>query len=155
MAETLLLALSFGVLAGLRTMSAPTAVSWAAKLGLLPLSGTPLAFLGWGWLPWLLTAGALVELVLDQLPSTPSRKRPAGFAARIVTGSLSGAAVGAAHGGLLAGLLAGLTGAVLGTLGGYAARRRLAAAFGKDLPAALLEDAVAVGGAILLVLALP
>jgi uncharacterized membrane protein len=33
---------------------------------------------------------------------------------------------------------------VIGTLGGYEARRRLATAFGRDLPAGLLEDAVAI-----------
>ena len=42
---------------------------------------------------------------------------------------------------------AGVIGAVLGTLGGYQARRRLVAAVGgKDLPIALLEDVVAIGG---------
>ena len=41
---------------------------------------------------------------------------------------------------------AGVVGAVLGTLGGYQARARLAASFGRDLPIALLEDAVAVCG---------
>jgi hypothetical protein len=41
----------------------------------------------------------------------------------------------------------GVIGAVLGTLGGYHARRRLVAATGgKDLPIALLEDAVAIVG---------
>jgi uncharacterized membrane protein len=52
---------------------------------------------------------------------------------------------------MMIGLLLGAIGAVIGTLGGAAARARLAAAFGKDLRAALLEDVVAVGGAILLV----
>jgi uncharacterized membrane protein len=41
---------------------------------------------------------------------------------------------------------AGVVGAVLGTLGGHRARGGLAGSFGRDLPAALLEDAVAVGG---------
>jgi uncharacterized membrane protein len=43
--------------------------------------------------------------------------------------------------------VAGALGAVAGTLGGYQVRSRLAKAVGKDLPIALLEDAVAVGGA--------
>ena len=43
-------------------------------------------------------------------------------------------------------MAAGIAGAVVGTLGGYEARRRLAAAFGRDLPAALLEDVVAIVG---------
>ena len=44
-----------------------------------------------------------------------------------------------------------LVGAVLGTLGGRAFRARLAAAFGSDRPAALIEDALAIGGALLMV----
>jgi uncharacterized membrane protein len=45
-------------------------------------------------------------------------------------------------------------GAVIGTFGGYTFRARLAAAFHKDLPAALVEDAIAVGGALLVVMLL-
>ena len=48
-------------------------------------------------------------------------------------------------------MIAGIIGAVVGTYGGAAVRGRLAAAFGKDLPAALIEDVVAVGGALLIV----
>jgi uncharacterized membrane protein len=48
----------------------------------------------------------------------------------------------------------GAAGAVAGTLGGAAARAKLAAAFRRDLPAALLEDVVAIGLAVLSVQAL-
>ena len=51
---------------------------------------------------------------------------------------------------LVVGAIAGIAGAVVGTLGGYEARVRLARAVGKDLPIALLEDAIAIGGALLL-----
>ena len=52
----------------------------------------------------------------------------------------------------IAGLIAGVIGAVIGTLGGYEARKRLVAATGgRDLPIALVEDAVAVFGALLIV----
>lgn len=149
-----LLALLIGVVAGLRALTAPAAVAWAAYLGGLDLSGTWLAFLGNVWARWILTALALVELVTDQLPSTPSRTVPVQFGTRIVTGALSGAAIGAAGGSWVGGLLAGAVGAVLGTLGGRAFRARLAAAFGNDRPAAFVEDAVAVGGALLIVMAL-
>ena len=40
------LALLIGVVAGLRAMTAPATVSWAAHLGWLDLSGSWLAFLG-------------------------------------------------------------------------------------------------------------
>lgn len=149
-----LLALLIGVVAGLRALTAPAAVAWAAYLGGLDLSGTWLAFLGNVWARWILTALALVELVTDQLPSTPSRTVPVQFGTRIVTGALSGAAIGAAGGSWVGGLLAGAVGAALGTLGGRAFRARLAAAFGSDRPAAFIEDAVALGGALLIVMAL-
>ena len=40
---------------------------------------------------------------------------------------------------------------MIGTLGGYEARKRVALAFGRDLSAALLEDAIAIGGALCIV----
>ncbi|SDR60755.1 Uncharacterized membrane protein [Rhizobiales bacterium GAS113] len=147
------LALLIGVIAGLRAMTAPAAVSWAAHLGHLHLQDTPLAFLGFTWTPYVITLLAIVELVTDQLPSTPSRKVPMQFGARIVSGALCGGAIGASGGALIGGLVAGVIGAVIGTLGGAEARARLATAFGKDLPAALIEDVVAILGAALIVAA--
>ena len=143
-----LLALLIGIVAGLRAMTAPAMVSWAAHLGWLDLSGAWLAFLGSIWARWILTLFALGELVTDQLPSTPSRMVPVQFGARMVTGALSGAAIGAGSGTMIGGLLAGVVGAIIGTLGGRAFRARLAAAFGGERPAALIEDAVAIAVAL-------
>lgn len=150
-----LFALVLGVVAGLRAMTAPAAVAWAAALGWLDLSGTWLAFLGTGWAALLLTIIAVVELVTDQLPSTPSRKVPQQFGARLVTGAVSGAALGLPYGYWLAGLVCGIVGAVIGTLGGAKLRAVLAASFGKDPPAAFIEDAVAIGVALAVILLLP
>jgi uncharacterized membrane protein len=149
----LVLALLIGIVAGLRAMTAPAAVSFAVRFGGLPLAGTPLAFMGYAYTPWILAALALAELVSDQLPSTPSRKVPIQFGTRILMGGLAGATLGAAGGNLVAGLVLGIVGAVIGTYGGAAARARLARSFGRDLPAALVEDAVAVVGAFLIVTA--
>jgi len=146
------LALLIGVVAGLRTMMAPTAVSWAAHLGWLHLDGSWLAFLGYAWTAWILTLLALVELVTDQLPSTASRTVPVQFGARIVTGAVSGGAIGASAGSLTLGAVAGIVGAVIGTFGGRAVRAKLAAAFGKDPPAAFIEDAVAIAAAFVIVM---
>ena len=147
----LLLALLVGVIAGLRALTAPAIVSWAAALGWLNLDGSWLAFLGYRFTPYVFTALALVEFVTDQLPSTPSRKVPMQFAPRLLTGALSGAAVGIPSGQLVGGLVAGVVGAVIGTYGGAAVRGRLAASFGTDRPAAFIEDAVAIlGGALIL-----
>lgn len=149
-----LFALLIGGVAGLRAMTAPALVCWAAHLGWLDLSGSWLAFLGNIWVRWILTIFALGELVTDQLPSTPSRTVPVQFGARIITGALSGAAVGAGSRALLGGLLAGIAGAVIGTLGGREFRARLATAFSSDPPAAFIEDAIAIGGALLIGVAL-
>ena len=149
-----LLALLIGIVAGLRAMTPPALVAWAAHLGWIDLSGSWLGFLANAWVRWILTLLAIVELVTDQLPSTPSRTVPIQFGARIATGALSGAAVGAAGGAMAGGLLAGIAGAVIGTLGGRALRARLASAFGSDRPAAFIEDAVAIGGALLIGVAL-
>lgn len=139
------LALLIGVVAGLRAMTAPAAVSTGAALGWLPVSGTWAAFMAYRFTPWIFGALALVEFVTDQLPNTPSRKVPQQFGARLVSGGFCGAVIGTVGGSLAGGLFAGIIGAVIGTLGGYEARKRLVAAIGgKDLPIALLEDAVAV-----------
>jgi uncharacterized membrane protein len=143
----ILLSFLIGVIAGLRAMMAPAAVSWAAHLGLIDLGGSWLAFLGYRFTPWVFTLAAAAELVTDQLPSTPSRKVPPQFGARIVMGGMCGAAIGTPSGSWIAGLVAGVIGAVVGTLGGADIRGRIAKAFASDRPAALIEDVVAIAGA--------
>ncbi len=138
-----------GVIAGLRSMTAPAAVSWAARLGWLHVENTWLAFLGFQLTPYIITVLAIGELIADKLPKTPSRKAAGPFGFRIVSGALCGAALG---GGSIGGAVAGVLGAVVGTLGGYEFRMRLVRATGgRDLPIALLEDVIAVGGAVLIV----
>jgi uncharacterized membrane protein len=147
------LALLAGIVAGSRTFTAPAAVSWAARLGYLKLDNSWLAFMGYSWTPWIFTALAVVELVTDQLPSTPSRKVPMQFGARIVSGALSGATLGAAGGAWIAGLVAGVIGAVIGAYGGAEVRRRMGKAFGSDTPAAFIEDAGAIVLGLIVVVA--
>jgi uncharacterized membrane protein len=140
-------AMLIGVITGLRTFTGPAAVSWAARLGWLPVGDSWAAFMGYAYTPYIFTVLALLELVTDQLPQTPSRKAPPSFGARLVSGGFCGAVIGTAGGSTIGGLVAGVVGAVIGTLGGYEVRVRLARAFGKDMPAAFLEDAVAIAGA--------
>jgi uncharacterized membrane protein len=150
--STYVLAFLIGAIAGLRCMTAPAVVSWAARLGWLHVENTWLAFLGYAATPYIMSALAIGELIADKLPKTPSRKAPPGFIARILTGGLSGAALGATSASWVVGLWAGVIGAVAGTLGGYELRVRLVKATGgKDLPIALLEDAIAIGGGFLIV----
>ncbi len=147
----LVLAFVIGIVAGLRAMLAPAAIAWAASIGIMPLQGTWLAFLGWRFTPLVFSLLAVVEMVTDQLPSTPSRTVAPQFGARVVTGGVSGAAIGYVLGAPLFGLALGIIGAVLGTLGGARLRARLAAAFGSDRPAAIIEDVFAIGLAVLVV----
>jgi uncharacterized membrane protein len=148
-----LLALLMGVVAGLRAMMPAAAVSWAGYLGVLKLDGTWLWFLGSIWAVVIFTVLAIGELVTDQLPATPSRKVPMQFGARVFMGAIAGIAL-AGTANWLFGALAGIVGAVVGTFGGAELRSKLAANFGKDQPAAFIEDAIAIVGAALIVLAL-
>jgi len=145
----LLLALLIGVVAGLRALTPPAVVSWAAVLGWLHIEHTWASWMAHPVVVGLLTVLLVIELITDQLPKTPSRKSTMQFAARLITGGFAGAVIGAGWGYEITALAAGVVGAVLGTLGGYQARKRLAGAFGRDLPAGLLEDLVAVGGGFL------
>jgi uncharacterized membrane protein len=148
------LALLSGIVAGSRAFTALAAVSWAASQGGLNLAGSWLAFMGSAWTSWIFTALALFELVTDQLPSTPSRKTPPQFGARLASGALSGATLGTSGGFWIGGLVAGVIGALIGTYSGAQARARLAKAFGRDPPAALIEDAAAIVLGLVIVVAL-
>jgi uncharacterized membrane protein len=148
----LLMALLIGVIAGLRSLTAPAVVSWAAFLGWINLHGTWASWMGNIITVIILSLLAVGELVNDKLPKTPARTAPPVFAARIIMGAFAGAVIGTVWGFKWGGLGAGIVGAVLGTLGGYQARSRLVAATGgKDLPIALLEDAVAILGGFAIV----
>jgi uncharacterized membrane protein len=141
-----LLAVVIGFVAGLRSMTAPAAVSWAACYGWLNLDGTPLGFMGSWVAVAVFTVAALAEYVADKLPKTPSRTNTGSLIVRILLGGLSGAAVSAAFGGtLMVGAALGGLGAVIGTYTGYHVRRRLVTRFGvKDIVVALSEDVAAI-----------
>ena len=137
-----LLAILIGVAAGLRAVTPIAAISWGAWLGWIDLTATPLAFLGNIIAVVIITLVAIAELVSDQLPNTPSRKVPVQFGTRIVLGAVAGALLMVDS--WIIGALLGAVGAIIGTLGGADIRARLAKAFGRDLPAALVEDVVAI-----------
>ncbi|HEX4486222.1 MAG TPA: DUF4126 family protein [Terriglobales bacterium] len=148
-----LLAIGIGIVAGLRAMTAPAAVSWAAHLGWLHLQGTPLSFMGSTIAVAILTIAAIGELINDQLPKTPARIVPPQFITRIVMAGLCGACLYLSAGSSwIIGALLGAVGAVIGTLGGYYTRRGLVAALGvKDIVVAIPEDLIAIGLAYFIV----
>jgi len=142
----LLLAFAVGVIAGLRSMTAPAVAAWAAYLGWIHLQGSPLSFMGSIWVVALFTLGALAEFIVDQLPQTPPRTAPGPLLARVVTGGLSGSCVAVAGGqSLLVGALLGAVGGVVGAFGGYQARTGLVRGLKvPDRVIAIPEDVVAV-----------
>jgi uncharacterized membrane protein len=144
--QVLLLALGVGVIAGLRTFTAPTVVAWAAVLHWINLSGTWASWVGNLITAIVFSVLALGELFLDKQPKTPPRTAPPSFIGRLLFGGFSGAVVGTAWAVTWSALGAGVLGAVIGTLVGYQVRAKLSGSFGRDLPAALIEDVVAVGG---------
>lgn len=132
-----------GVAGGARTMLPAAAVSRAVRAGSVRIEGTPLRFLEGRNLNRILVGLAVAEMVADKLPMTPSRKHVAAFTARAISGALAGVAVGAASRRASLGLLLGMAGAIVGTEGGAAFRSWLSSLFKRDLPAAVIEDLVA------------
>jgi uncharacterized membrane protein len=143
----LLLAFGIGVVAGLRSLTAPAAVAWAARLGWINLQGSPVAFMGSRWAAIIFTLLALFEFVADQLPNAPSRTAAVGLSARVVTGGLSGACLGVGGGApLWLGVLSGAIGAIVGAYGGHSARVGLVRSLRvPDFAIAIPEDLVAIG----------
>jgi uncharacterized membrane protein len=139
-----LAALILGIVAGLRAATALAAVAWAAYFGALALAGTWAEFLGNIATVIVLSLIAVGEYVGDKLPTTPNRKNTGPFASRIIVGAAVGLVLGLPAGAETVTAILGGIGAVIGTLGGYATRRRLALTLGRDLPAALIEDVVAI-----------
>ena len=146
-----ILALGIGIVAGLRSLTAPAAVAWAAHLHWLNLQGSPLAFMGSTAAVAIFSVLAIGELVADKLPTTPKRTAPPPLIARIITGGLCGACLCASTGqSLVAGALLGGIGGVIGAFLGYNIRRRLDLHV-KDLVVAVCEDVIAVGLALFFV----
>jgi uncharacterized membrane protein len=151
--QVLLLALLIGVVSGLRSVTAPAVVAWAAHRNWLHLHNTALSFMASTAAVVIFTLLAVAELVADKLPFTPIRLKPPGLIARVLLGGLSGAGVaGSGAQSLVVGAVLGAVGGVAGAFAGYQARARLVKALKvPDLVIALLEDAVAIGGGLLIV----
>jgi uncharacterized membrane protein len=141
------LALGIGIVAGLRSLTAPAVIAWAAHIGWINLHNSPLAFMGSVWAVAIFTVLALVEFVADQLPSTPARTAAVGLSARIVTGALTGACLAVAGVATLwLGALAGAVGGIAGAFGGYHSRVGLVRALRvPDFAIAIPEDLIAIG----------
>jgi uncharacterized membrane protein len=143
--------LLIGVTAGLRALTPPAALSLGAFLLWIDLSGTWAAFVGHVVTLIVLVVLMIGEMIRDQMTGTPSRKARESIVLRSLSGAVCGVILGLPTGNWIAGLILGLIGAQIGTFGGYEVRKALAGAFGRDRPAALIEDAAAVVLALLAV----
>lgn len=134
--STRMTALLLGIVAGLRTFTAPAALQLARHRG-------PAAYA--------LGVLAILEYGADLSPRVPARTSPGGMTARVLSGAFCGwtvtadAAPSRSHGAALGGC-----GAVIGAYLGLAARTRAISSVGR-IPAALMEDGAAIAGAILIV----
>jgi uncharacterized membrane protein len=129
-------AVLIGIVAGLRSMIAPTAVAFARGS------------------PWWVFFGALaiVELFGDKLPRSPARTIPAALIVRCIAGGASAYfLVGTGSVALIA-AVCGVVGALIGAYGGYALRRALTRP-GRlpDLPVAIVEDILTIALAVVAV----
>jgi uncharacterized membrane protein len=149
----LVLVLFLGAVAGMRTMTAPAVVCWGVHFGWLSLTHSPLSFLTSKISLVIFTLFAVGELIGDKLPKTPSRLSAFPLIARVVFGGLAGAALVITAGAALGvGVAVGAVGALAGAFAGYYLRRALTVRAGlPDLPIALLEDLVAIGGGLFIV----
>jgi uncharacterized membrane protein len=146
---TPVLALGIGTVAGLRTLAAPAVLAWAAKRRWIRLGNSPFATIISAKASKRITDFAVSELIADKLPFTPSRLKPGPFAARIVSGAVCGATIyGVVKQPLEEGAVLGGLGAIAGAFAGYHMRRKLSHNL-PELGVALLEDALAISGGIL------
>jgi uncharacterized membrane protein len=147
------LALGIGVVAGLRSLTAPAAVAWAANLGWLNLQDSPFAFMASAGAVAAFSLFAIGELIADKLPQIPKRTAAFGLGARILTGGFCGACLCSANKeSLFIGVVLGAVGAVIGAFGGYEIRKRLAVKLNiRDTFIAISEDLIAIGLACFLV----
>lgn len=131
---TIAAALLLGIVAGMRSMTAPAAVSillWRRPE--LDPHVAPAQWFAHAWVALVLAIAAVGELIADKLPRTPNRTALGPFLGRVITGGLSGAA--AAQIGNLSGwigAICGIAGAVVSTFAMFHARR--AVVRGTSLP---------------------
>lgn len=148
MFKTYFNAFQIGIVAGMRSMTAPALVSYKlSRTKPDPIPDSKLHFLT---SPKAATTFALMaggELIGDKLPNAPNRTSPSALSGRIATGALSGAALSEVDGQSSAyGALFGALGALAGTVAFFHLRTWLNHEKGiPDIAVALVEDALTVG----------
>lgn len=136
----------------MRSLTPPVVTAWAVHFGLLkPVH--PFSWIGSWPSVIIFTILAIGELVADKFARTGPRTAPPGLIARIVMGALTGVTMAASTGNAFGiGALLGIAGAIAGTFVGFKLRTGIVKALQiPDLPVALMEDLIAIGGSLLIV----
>jgi uncharacterized membrane protein len=152
----LILIFLLGCVAGLRSLTPPLVVSWAAHFGWLHFAGSKLAFVNRPFTIIVVSLLALVELIVDKLPQTPARTSPVGLVARGCLGGACGLALAiSTRTSPQLGVVVASIGAIFGAFAGYQARHALVSRLHlPDIAVALAEDAIAITGGLLIVASL-
>lgn len=147
-----LLTFLLGFVDGLRSLTAPALLCWAAHLGWLHFAGTRLAFINHRSTLIVFTLLAIVELIVDKLPNTPARTAPLRLIARIFFGGACGLALATSAGMSLSfSVVLGSIGALVGAFAGYHGRRLIVSqAHVPDFAVAIAEDLIAIAGGLLI-----
>jgi uncharacterized membrane protein len=119
--------LGIGTLAGMRTSSAPAITSQIlTHHHSKKLEHSLFNFMQSKVVANTLTFLTIGEVIIDKLPSTPNRIKPAGFAFRCLSGALAGACIYKATGGkALVGILLGSATAAASTYLSFLARKTI------------------------------
>jgi uncharacterized membrane protein len=145
------LAAGIGAVAGLRPMTVLAVMAWALRRGCIRPGRSPLARIVSAGASKRIAEFALSELIADKLPFTPSRLNATPLMSRILSGAICGTVIhGTGKRPLAEGAVLGGLGALAGTITAYHIRQKL----NHDMPdfaAALLEDALALGGSAVIV----
>ncbi len=139
---------TLGLLAGMRSMSAPAITSSIlSRQHNKSIANSPFKFLQSGITAKLLSALAIGEFVGDKIPSAPDRIAPTALIGRCIAGALSGAAIyQTRRGNSYSGALLGGATALAATFGSFYLRKALVKhAHLIDPVIGTIEDAIVLG----------
>lgn len=151
-------AIGLGMIAGMRSMSAPALTShFLNKVPAANLAGSSLRFMQKSSVATGLKVLAVTEIIADKLPGTPDRIAPPVLATRALAGALVGLTCNQANGeSKWIGALLGAVGAVAASYGFFYLRKNLSQSTNiPDQVWAVLEDALVLAGGIALAKAPP
>lgn len=151
-------AFGLGVIAGMRSMSAPALIShFLNKVPADSLQGSPLRFMQSSSVSTGLKLLAVTEIIADKLPNTPNRIAPPVLLVRGLSGALVGLTLNQANGEpKFTGAILGGIGAIAASYGFFYLRKNLSKSTNcPDLVWAVLEDALMIAAGISLAKAPP